>query len=658
MLQIPQVLFRRRLISTIALPISLLLLLSGISIWQITRLLSAMQWVDHTDRVIAQANRTQKLLLDLETGVRGYQISGEADFLEPYQQANSVINSAFDELGRLVSDNPGQSQRLRQLRAQKIVWNRSISQAITRKQRGETETLPALRLRKKSMDAIRNQFADFIAIEEYLRDRRSQVVRRNTQRVILSSVILSVAIGSLLAYFIWRQLLKVSQSYENALVTAREQTASSQRSAQRLAALHNIDRAILSAESIESLIRTALTQMSQLVPYQQAFVALFNLETGTCQILAGRSVTGELQPPEGTQMPLADFAPEHTLHQSIRYVENLATAEPCPPILARLRSWGMISCLCVPMVIQKNLFGELNLTATQTDAFDVEAREVIREVADQLAIAIQQSLLRDRLQQYALELEERVIERTNELQETNQELEAFTYSVSHDLRAPLRTMQGFAQALQEDYGDQIDSMGQQYIQFITEGAIHLDTLIDDLLGYSRLSRGQIQLQPVDLNGVVTEARKQLSTQLAEKQAEVIVRSLPSVMAHRSTLIQVVTNLLGNALKFVQPGIQPKVEIYAREQENWIELSVVDNGIGIAPEYQERVFRVFERLHGVEIYPGTGIGLAIVRKGIERMGGQVGVESQLGAGSRFFIALPKAVLISNGTHESSNPHSTN
>jgi signal transduction histidine kinase len=219
-------------------------------------------------------------------------------------------------------------------------------------------------------------------------------------------------------------------------------------------------------------------------------------------------------------------------------------------------------------------------------------------------------------------------------------MEAFTYSVSHDLRAPLRTMQGFAQALLEDYSDCLDEIGQEYTQYIIEGAVQMDTLISDLLAYSRLSRTQINFQPVDLTYGVQEALRQLSAQIEQRRAEVTVDApLPQVIAHRLTLVQVVTNLLSNAIKFVKPDVPPKVRIYAQEQQNWIRLSIVDNGIGIAPEHQERIFRVFERLHGVEIYPGTGIGLAIVRKGLERMGGRVGVESQPGQGSRFWIELP-------------------
>jgi signal transduction histidine kinase/CHASE3 domain sensor protein len=660
MLQITQAGFRRRLTSAIALPIILLLLLSGVSIWQITRLLSAIQWVDHTDQVIAQANQLQKLLLDLETGVRGYQISGDPEFLEPYRQANSRINTAFDELGNLVLDNPQQSQRLIKIQTEQTVWHRSIAQAIARKQRGEVEPLSGIKYRKQIMDAIRQQIADFIATERQLISQRIQTAQQTTQRVMMTSVILSLGIGSFLAYFTSWQLSTVSKSYENALSTAQAQTENAQRSAQRLTTLHNIDLAILAAESIKSLVENALSQLRQLVPYQQAFIALFDFEAQTSQIIAGNSTTGELHPPEGTQMALADFAPEQILQPGIRYVEDLTIANSYPPVLVQLRLEGIRCCLCIPMLVEQKLLGELNLATTEIAAFNNEAQEIVSDVAAQLAIAIQQSLLREHLQRYALELEQRVTKRTADLQAANQELEAFTYSISHDLRAPLRTMQGFAQALQEDYGNLLDSAGQEYLHYITEGAVQMDTLISDLLAYSRLNRVEIQLQPVDLTNVVQEALKQLKTQIQEQQAEITVAaSLPQVMAHRATLIQVVINLISNAIKFVAPGIQPKVQIYAEEQQDWIHLWVIDNGIGIAPEHQERIFRVFERLHGVETYFGTGIGLAIVRKSIERMGGRAGVESQLGNGSRFWIALPKAVFHSHAIdNDSSTPHSSN
>ncbi len=235
-------------------------------------------------------------------------------------------------------------------------------------------------------------------------------------------------------------------------------------------------------------------------------------------------------------------------------------------------------------------------------------------------------------------LEQRVVERTAQLAEANQDLEAFAYSVAHDLRAPLRGMQGLSEALLEDYGNQLDEFGQEYARQIVAAAEQLDNLIQDLLAYSRLSRADMTLTEVDLNVVLAEAMTQVETQLKQRQAIMAVQSpLPKVIGHRKTLVQVLTNLLSNAIKFVE-GVPPQVQIAAQTDGDWVQVWVVDNGIGIAPEHQTRIFHVFERLHGVEDYPGTGMGLAIVYKGIKRMGGSVGVESKLGQGSRFWLKL--------------------
>ncbi len=256
-------------------------------------------------------------------------------------------------------------------------------------------------------------------------------------------------------------------------------------------------------------------------------------------------------------------------------------------------------------------------------------------------------------------LEHRVSERTRQLDEVIQEMEAFAYSVSHDLRAPLRAMQGFAQALQEDFADHLGPLAQQYCRRIIAAAARMDTLILDLLAYSRISRAHLQLQPLSLDAALQEALNFLEVEIHESQAQVVIQTpLPWVRAHPATLGQVVSNLLSNAIKFVEPGIRPQVEVWAEPREEgtvgraagakkrrWARLWVADNGIGIDPAHQERIFRVFERLHGIEAYPGTGIGLAIVKKGIERMGGRVGVESRLEAGSRFWVELPYAEQLS-------------
>lgn len=246
----------------------------------------------------------------------------------------------------------------------------------------------------------------------------------------------------------------------------------------------------------------------------------------------------------------------------------------------------------------------------------------------------------DGLRQLTHELEQRVAERTAALAETNAELEAFSYTVSHDLRAPLRAVQGLAQALREDYADKLDALGQEYAQRLVAAAERMDGLIQDLLAYSRLTRTALKSESVELHAIVTHACEQLASDIAQSGARInIKKPLPAVSAHPATLAQVVTNLVANAIKFVAPSQRPEVEIRAERRGDSVRLWVQDNGIGIEVEHQERIFRVFERLHGVETYPGTGIGLAIVRKGVERMGGSTGVESAPAQGSRFWIDLP-------------------
>jgi signal transduction histidine kinase len=236
-------------------------------------------------------------------------------------------------------------------------------------------------------------------------------------------------------------------------------------------------------------------------------------------------------------------------------------------------------------------------------------------------------------------LEEKVRDRTEQLRERNEELETFGHSISHDLRAPLRAMHGFSQALIEDCGDQLDETGRDYAERVVAGAKRMDALIQDLLSYSRVSRSDMGLTSVSLHEVAEEALEQVEADVATSGANVqVAPDLPMVMAHRVALVQSVANLIANGVKFMPVGRAPVIRIHAERENGHVRLWVEDNGIGIDAAHHERVFGVFERLHKSENYPGTGIGLAIVRKSVERMGGRVGVISAVGSGSRFWIDL--------------------
>jgi signal transduction histidine kinase len=238
-------------------------------------------------------------------------------------------------------------------------------------------------------------------------------------------------------------------------------------------------------------------------------------------------------------------------------------------------------------------------------------------------------------------LNEQLEHRVHELHDTNGHLEAFTYSIAHDLRAPLRAMSGFATALLEDYGAVLDAQARSYTERIDGAARRMDHLIRDLLAYSRLSRDEIEPGTVSLESALTEALSELDLEIQKKSATVqFTPPLPSVVAHRTTLVQMFTNLISNGLKFVAQDTKPCLRIWAEDRDNATRVWVEDNGIGIRPDHQKRLFGVFQRLHSGEAFPGTGIGLAIVRKGAERMGGRVGLESTPGQGSRFWIELCK------------------
>jgi PAS domain S-box-containing protein len=260
-----------------------------------------------------------------------------------------------------------------------------------------------------------------------------------------------------------------------------------------------------------------------------------------------------------------------------------------------------------------------------------------RQRAEQALLAAKNQIGR-----HALELEQVVAERTIKLRETIGELEGFSYSVSHDMRAPLRAMQSFASYLVDEYSDKLDEQGVNYLHQIMRSAVRLDRLIQDVLSYTRILHAKVPLERVELDRLVRDLIETFPDGQPIKPEIQIKGPLPHVSGNEALLAQCISNLLSNGAKFVSPGTKPHVEISAEAVDDAsIRVWFKDNGIGIAPENHHRIFRLFERIHPTTQYEGTGIGLTIVRKAIERMDAQVGFESELGKGSNFWIQLRKA-----------------
>ncbi len=242
------------------------------------------------------------------------------------------------------------------------------------------------------------------------------------------------------------------------------------------------------------------------------------------------------------------------------------------------------------------------------------------------------------LEELSAKLEERVQERTAKLWRSNKELEQFAYIASHDLQEPLRMVASFGELLALRYQGKLDDKADRYIHFMVEGACRMQALINDLLAYSRVSSKAKPLEPVDGNKVLESALENKKITLGESHADIVSDRLPVVFADRLQLVQVFQNLVGNAIKF-HGEEPPKVRVSAeRDGDRWI-ITVADNGIGIEETYTERIFQIFQRLHQRGEYEGTGIGLAIVKKIVEREGGRIWVESEPGAGARFRFTLP-------------------
>ena len=429
-------------------------------------------------------------------------------------------------------------------------------------------------------------------------------------------------------------------------ITEQKRAEEAQRRyAERLEVLDKIDKAILAARSSYDVAKAALQFLQHLITMSRASVTLFDLETETATILA---VEGVGQDDLGTnkQMPIAETfgSLDDLKNGEIRHFKDAELTQHPNKLNQSLKKLGIHTYLNVPLIVKNELIGTLNLGASDIEAYNHEHITIAREVADSLAIAIQQARLNEQVKFHTEELEQRVTERTAQLAAAFNELEAFSYSVSHDLRAPLRSINGFSMALLEDYEDKLDEYGKNYLQRIRTASDHMGQLIDDLLKLSRVTRTDMQRQAVDLSSIAQSISITLQQSQPDRRVTFKIQKNAQVQGDPSLLRIVMENLLNNAWKFSKNKAPTVIEFGFKDGDKEREFYVRDNDAGFDMNYVDKLFKPFQRLHSPHEFEGTSIGLATVRRIVERHGGRVWAEGEIDKGATIYFALPiKKVL---------------
>jgi len=607
----------RKVRAGFALALAALILIGGMSYFSLTRLHEDRKWVEHTQQVIASLRLVPATVADAESGERGYVITGQEESLEPYQKAVRDVGVQLGTLRTLTADNAVQHRRLDALEllvAERLLL---LQQAVELRRGtgfGAAQQHVASGRGERIHDRIRGLLAEMEATEQSLLQERAARARHAgtvAKAVIVGGITLAF-VFVVVALFAIGQDFSGSRRARAALQEARDQLETRVR--ERTAELAKAN--LTSQNSEERLAGVINSAMDGIVTVdEQQRIVLFNPSAEKMFGCAAADALGQ---------PLDRFIPESLRSAHARHIQDFGETH------VTRRQMGAL--------------GSISGVHADGEEFPIEAAISRVDVAGRTLFT---AIVRDTTERKRAEeeirllnrdLERRVAERTAELEAANRELESFSYTVSHDLRAPLRTMDGFSDALLEDYGPQLPAEARDYLATIRRGAQRMGTLIDDLLAFSQLGRKPLVRQFVNMEALVHGALEELGPERNGRKIEFLDGALPATQGDPSLLKQVWMNLLSNAIKYSRHAEQARIEIGSLAEPGAKVYFVRDNGAGFDMKYASKLFGVFQRLHRADEFEGTGIGLATVQRIVHRHGGRVWAEAKPDQGATFYFTL--------------------
>ncbi|HEX3822630.1 MAG TPA: CHASE3 domain-containing protein [Candidatus Sulfotelmatobacter sp.] len=566
-------------------------------------------WVAHTHTVGTALETTLAHVTAIETGARGYAAAGDESFLESYGNGTHAIGGDLDALSSLTADNPTQQERVARLRMQ-IKARLAIADA-TISQREKTGVVPAPQFFLKGqrrMNAVQATIAEMKAQEAAKLEQRQLTAfstRRRTEVLMLASALAGLT------------LMIVAGT-----ITAREVKRSSVLLDQIQLLNADLERGV---EQRTAELQESQQRLHLFVEHAPAALAMFDRDMNYIQV---------------SRRWLTDYSLED------RIVRGASHYEVFPEMPAQWRD-----------AHRRGLEGEVLRGESDRLERDDGTEQWIRwetrpwydsggEIGGIVIFTeniTERKRAEDEVRRLNGELEQRVAQRTAQLEAANKELGAFTYSVSHDLRAPLRHISGFSRILLDDFEATLPPDAKHHLQRIDEGTRRMGQLVDELLTLAQVGRRELTLQVVGLRSLVDEVIADLKPETAERNVEWKIGDLGYADCDAGLVKQVFHNLLFNAVKFTRPRQQAIIEIGQTEREGRPLFYVRDNGVGFSMKYADKLFGVFQRLHRAEDFEGTGVGLATVQRIVQKHGGQIWTEAELDRGATFYFTLGSAEI---------------